>query len=99
MESALHLTCSFRTIKIKPQSGGVSASPAPVEPQIRPKDRHAAIQATMEAIIKRMKEADHGWDDQIDVSYRLLLSNLPSELIFGSVFLSAAANLPSRQTL
>lgn len=43
---------------------------------MRPKDRHAAIQSAMETIMKRMKEADHGWDDQVDVSLRKLLTEM-----------------------
>ncbi|KAH8110509.1 enhancer of polycomb-like-domain-containing protein [Phellopilus nigrolimitatus] len=51
-------------------NGDVSASPAPGEAQIRPKDRYNAIQVSMDHIMKRAKENDHGWDDQIDTPYQ-----------------------------
>ncbi|KAL5512537.1 hypothetical protein ACEPAG_3190 [Sanghuangporus baumii] len=70
-------TESAPTIRIRSRPVDPSASPAPPEPQIRPRDRHASIQSTMEIIVKRMKEADHGWDDQIDSSYQQPPISLP----------------------
>ncbi|KAI5116776.1 hypothetical protein M0805_008731 [Coniferiporia weirii] len=58
-------------------TGHPSASPAPAEPQVRPKDRHNAIQAAMELFAKHAKEADHGWDDRIDAPYQQLPLSLP----------------------
>lgn len=60
----------FVSLRIKPtnrQSGEISASPTPVEPLMRPKDRFAAIHAHVEAFVKRSKEGDYGWEDQTDV--------------------------------
>ncbi|THH09472.1 hypothetical protein EW145_g1997 [Phellinidium pouzarii] len=64
---------SSLALRIKHRSNGdASASPVPIEPQVRPKDRYNVIQATMDSFSKRVKEADHGWDDQIDTPYQQL---------------------------
>ena len=47
--------------------GDTSASPAPVEPMMRPKDRLAGLQQAMRIYLDKAKEADIGWDNIIDV--------------------------------
>ena len=53
--------------KLRP-STEVSSSPAPVEPLVRPRERTNKILNAIEENIKRQKERDTHWDDQIDVS-------------------------------
>lgn len=54
--------------KIKTRlSGDASASPAPTEVQMRPREKLLLIQNTIEEYLKRAKERDHHWDDTLDV--------------------------------
>lgn len=48
-------------------SGDASASPAPTEVQMRPREKLLLIQNTIEEYLKRAKERDHHWDDMLDV--------------------------------
>ena len=58
---------SVPPVRLPKRPNDASASPAPVEPQMRPKDRFSNIQQNLEALLKKMKEQDHGWEDQVDV--------------------------------
>ncbi|EJD08231.1 uncharacterized protein FOMMEDRAFT_131122 [Fomitiporia mediterranea MF3/22] len=69
-----------QTIRLKSRpNGDISASPTPAERQMRPKDRFAAIQQTFETAMKRIKEGEHGWDDQIDSSFQQSPIPLPDK--------------------
>lgn len=49
-------------------SGDQSASPTPAEPQMKPKEKFQIISNLVEEHMKRQRDRDHHWDDQIDVS-------------------------------
>ena len=52
-----------------PREMGDTASPVtPPIPQIRPKERLAAISANVDQELQRYKERDRNWEDSIDVS-------------------------------
>lgn len=64
------LTCAYRphVLKIKNRTSLDPMSPsAPSEPSLRPRDRTAMITNAIEQYLRRQKELDHHWDDQIDV--------------------------------
>ena len=56
----------------------------PPRPEVllRPKERVAMIRELVETTLSRQKDLDHQWEDQVDVSYFLLHSQLLRILIF-----------------
>ncbi|KLO14831.1 hypothetical protein SCHPADRAFT_294586 [Schizopora paradoxa] len=58
-------------IKNRP-SGDPSASPTPAEPQMKPKEKLQIISNLIEDHIRRQRDRDHHWEDQVDNPYQQL---------------------------
>ena len=63
------LRLSGQILRIKNRgSGETSSSPAPAEPTVKPKDRAQLIASIAEDYLKKQRERDHHWDNQLNVS-------------------------------
>ncbi|KAH9852530.1 enhancer of polycomb-like-domain-containing protein [Lenzites betulinus] len=60
-----------RSLKIRPRENGEQGSPVThAEPQIRPKEREAAIRNQIELELQQRKEKDKQWEDASDYPYQ-----------------------------
>ncbi|KZP22575.1 hypothetical protein FIBSPDRAFT_952694 [Athelia psychrophila] len=62
---------------LKIRTNGDASPQTPAEVTISPRQRTITIQSQIERVMSRLKDRDHHWDDQIDVSStRILFSNM-----------------------